>query len=678
MLLSFALRSVRSRPRSWIVGLLAAGMATVLTLGVAFVESVHGGTRRSLIESGTGDLQVYNAAATEPPQMVLMGNGGAPEMPPLPDYPALETLLRSVEGVREVVPMEMGLGTVFRGNYLDDKLAAVRDVVREPASPEREARLGRLAGDLSRTLQRVARDAKRREEAFASDTQSREEQRALEVATSDAFWARFREEPLPALEFLENQVAKQVGEGETLFLDLLGTDPPRFARAFPRFELVTGQLPPPGQRGILLGHGAYEQYFKLPIAFRLDELKREHDRGATFAGDERLRTEVERNLAEIPALVARLDVDRATALRDSLARVLGHAGELEALLADFLQLSDGNFDERYQLFYRELAPHLPLYRLKPGDTLALKNDVAVPVRVWGTYRFRGLGGDTSHVNTISVVDLVTARYLSGRQTRAQKEEARKLLESFGMSGAADELSLTAFGRPKILEAEAAVPGGGAAPVVEKAAGLAQTFSEEELVAGSVLHASLVLTPEASAEAVAERIGQLAREKQLPVKTAGWQEVGGFLSGVVGMTQVLLLVLGALLGFFVLLVSAGTLLLLARERVGEVGTMRAVGMQRREVFLGLLLEGLLLGGVGSALGIGLGAALLAGVAGGGLSVRDEMLQFFLGGPVMHLRFEAGHALAVGLGVVAVVMGAALVPAWRGSAVAPIVAMRRGED
>jgi ABC-type lipoprotein release transport system permease subunit len=188
----------------------------------------------------------------------------------------------------------------------------------------------------------------------------------------------------------------------------------------------------------------------------------------------------------------------------------------------------------------------------------------------------------------------------------------------------------------------------------------------------------VLKPEASPEAVAERIQQLATERKLPVKTASWQEVGGFLSGVVGMTQVLLVVLGALLGFFVLLVSAGTLLLLARERVGEVGTMRAVGMQRRDVFLGLLLEGLLLGVVGSAVGIGLGAALLVFGAGDGLSVRDEMLQFFLGGPVMHLRLEAGHALAVGLGVVAVVMGAALVPAWRGSSVAPIVAMRRSED
>ena len=60
------------------------------------------------------------------------------------------------------------------------------------------------------------------------------------------------------------------------------------------------------------------------------------------------------------------------------------------------------------------------------------------------------------------------------------------------------------------------------------------------------------------------------------------------------------------------------------------------------------------------------------------MRDESLQFFLGGPVLNLRLEAWHALVVGLGCAAVVVGATLVPAWRGSSVTPIVAMRQRED
>ncbi|MFY0565152.1 FtsX-like permease family protein [Archangium lansingense] len=680
MVLSFALRNILARPRSWIVGLLAAGMAALLTMGLALVGSIAEGTRKSLIESGAGHLQVYHSASGGVPQL-LPGPGGSPELVPLPDYAALEPRLRSVEGVAEVVPLEAGGASVFRGNYLDERFAAVRAVAREPASEERRARLGRLAEDLRHTLERVARDAHRREEAFANDVSAREDLLALEEVTSERFWARFTEEPLPALEFLENRVARQAGEGASIGVDYLGTDVPLFARAFSRFELVSGELPPPGTRGLLLGHGAYEQYFKLPIAARLDELKRERERGSTFAGDERARTLVERNLTELGDLLSRLDVERASALRAVLVRQLGHEGELEALLKEFLTLDDGNFDTRYAAFYAELAPHLPLYRVRPGDTLLLRGALevgsGVAVRVWGTFRFRGLGGDLSRANSTSLVDLVTARLLSDRMTRSQAEEAQRLLNELGLSGSAQEVSATDFGLPTVVDVESVAPGG-AEPVFEReAAGPSTRFTDAEQKDG-VLHAALVLKPGVSSEDVAGRIRQLATEQKLPLELAGWEEVGGFVSGLVGMSRLLLFALALLVGLFVLLVSAGTLLLLARERVGEVGTLRAVGMQRSQVFLGLLWEGLLLGALGSVLGIALGAAVLLGAAGQGLPVRDESLQFFLGGPVLYLRLEAWHALAVGLGCSAVVMGASLVPAWRGSSVTPIVAMRQRED
>ncbi|OJT18522.1 permease [Archangium sp. Cb G35] len=679
MMWSFALRNILARPRSWSVGLLAAGMAALLTLGLTLVGSIAEGTRKSLIESGAGHLQVYNSASGGVPQL-LPGPGGSPELVPLPDYAALEAQLRSVEGVGDVVPLEAGGATVFRGNYLDERFAAVRAVAREPASEERRARLTRLAEDLRHTLERVARDARRRDEAFANDAAAQEDVLALEEAASERFWARFAEEPLPVLEFLENRVARQAGEGASIGVDYLGTDVPLFAKAFSRFELVTGELPPPGTRGLLLGHGAYEQYFKLPIAARLDELKRERERGSTFAGDEWTRTLVARNQSELGDLLSRLDVERASALRAVLVRLLGHEGELDALLKEFLSLDDGNFDARYASFYAELAPHLPLYHVRPGDTLVLRGALevgsGVPVRVWGTFRFRGLGGDNSRANSTSLVDLVTARLLADRMTRSQEEEARRLLDSLGMSGA-QEVSATEFGLPTVVDVESVAPGGAEPLFARDAAGPSTRFTDAEQKDG-VLHAALVLKPGVSSEDVAGRIRQLAGERKLPLELAGWEEVGGFVSGLVGMSRLLLFALALLVGLFVLLVSAGTLLLLARERVGEVGTLRAVGMQRSQVFVGLLWEGLLLGAVGSVLGIALGAAVLVGAAGQGLPVRDESLQFFLGGPVLYLRLEAWHALAVGLGCMAVVMGASLVPAWRGSSVTPIVAMRQRED
>ncbi|NVJ27915.1 permease, partial [Myxococcus sp. AM011] len=79
-----------------------------------------------------------------------------------------------------------------------------------------------------------------------------------------------------------------------------------------------------------------------------------------------------------------------------------------------------------------------------------------------------------------------------------------------------------------------------------------------------------------------------------------------------------------------------------------------------------------------LGLGLGALLLKLLVGDGVGIHDESLQFYMGGTVLRPHLSTGNVLAVGLGVVFVVVAAALVPAWRGSSVSPAVAMLKRED
>ncbi|WP_338869029.1 FtsX-like permease family protein [Myxococcus stipitatus] len=679
-LLSLALQSVVARPRSWVVALLALGTALVLTLGFALVAGIAEGTQRSVIESGAGHFLVYNAQSTETP-VVVTGPAGAPVLMPLPHYPTTEARVRETPGVRDVVPLEVGMAVTFRGNYLDEKLSTARAVARQDASSERDARLARLATDLERTLREVARDADQGAEAFLSADEAQVDRRALDEAMTPAFWERFKAQPLEVLEYLENHVARQVGEGESIDIEYLGSDLEQFARAFPRFELVTGSLPPPGQRGLLLGHGLYEQRFKLPVAARLDELKAELDRGGLLAEDERLRTLVERAVAELPDLLARLDMERSDAAVAVLAQRLGHPGDAEALWREFLTLDDANFAERHKVFYGELAPLLPLYRVKPGDTVVLKGMDSlvngVPLKVWGTYRFRGLGGDASRVNTLSLMDLVSARYLSGRLSPEMVEEAKRDAQALGLEFLA-EAEVDVLKPATVVEVESPLK-----PTTEvfeftRARAWPESFTEAELREGSVLQAAVMVAPDADPRAVADALVQRTASAPAPLKTVDWEAAGGFISGVVGMTHVVLFALSAMLCLFVVLVSAGTLLLLAQERVGEVGTMRAVGMQRREVFASLLAEGVLLGGMGAGVGLSLAVALLLGTMANGISVTNESLQFFMGGPVLMPRFSVGQGLGVWLGVVAVVVAASLVPAWRGSAVTPAVAMQKRED
>jgi len=92
----------------------------------------------------------------------------------------------------------------------------------------------------------------------------------------------------------------------------------------------------------------------------------------------------------------------------------------------------------------------------------------------------------------------------------------------------------------------------------------------------------------------------------------------------------------------------------------------------------LLEGLVLGLVGAVGGTAFAALLLALVPGEGLPVSDGILQFFLGGPRLVPRLEAGLGVTVVVMVMVEVLLASLWPAWRGSTVSPRVAMSRSDD
>lgn len=111
----------------------------------------------------------------------------------------------------------------------------------------------------------------------------------------------------------------------------------------------------------------------------------------------------------------------------------------------------------------------------------------------------------------------------------------------------------------------------------------------------------------------------------------------------------------------------TFSMLVAQRTRELALLRAVGASRRQVTRSVLIEALVLGVVGSTVGLALGAglALLLEVAFSafGLDLGDQPLVFGLA--------TVAWAYAVGVGVTVV---AAYVPARRASRVPPVAAMR----
>jgi len=178
---------------------------------------------------------------------------------------------------------------------------------------------------------------------------------------------------------------------------------------------------------------------------------------------------------------------------------------------------------------------------------------------------------------------------------------------------------------------------------------------------------------ASPEAYGDKLAPLLREgwsgQRLDVST--WKDESSFLSFITsGFTALTVLV--GVIGLALVLVGLFVSLSVAvSERTREIGTLRAMGMQRTAVVGLFMLEGLLLGLLASSLG----AALSAGLC---LLLRDaiplpDAISNLLFSGTLPLVPRLGHAVGAVLLVTLCAAVASLYPAFRASSLAPRSAM-----
>ncbi|MFK4146031.1 ABC transporter permease [Streptomyces sp. NPDC004065] len=157
-----------------------------------------------------------------------------------------------------------------------------------------------------------------------------------------------------------------------------------------------------------------------------------------------------------------------------------------------------------------------------------------------------------------------------------------------------------------------------------------------------------------------------------VKTAGEQaksaaaDLGGFLK-IIKYVMLGFAGISVLVGIFLIV---NTFSMLVAQRTRELGLLRALGADRRQVRRSVLAEAVLLGLVGSTLGlaagIGLAAGLLRLLGAFGMNLRATEMVIGWGTPVA--------AYVVGLGVTFV---AAYLPARRAAGVSPMAALADAE-
>jgi ABC-type lipoprotein release transport system permease subunit len=141
-----------------------------------------------------------------------------------------------------------------------------------------------------------------------------------------------------------------------------------------------------------------------------------------------------------------------------------------------------------------------------------------------------------------------------------------------------------------------------------------------------------------------------------------------LTALQGLSTVLIVILIAI----IIIGIMNTMWIAIRERTREIGTLRAIGMHRREVLWMFLLESLMLGLFATVCGVIASAAIAAGLNAAHIPVPAG-LQFFLMSPVLHLSVH-GSLLVRSVVTITLVTGlAALYPSIRAARLRPVVAM-----
>ncbi len=153
----------------------------------------------------------------------------------------------------------------------------------------------------------------------------------------------------------------------------------------------------------------------------------------------------------------------------------------------------------------------------------------------------------------------------------------------------------------------------------------------------------------------------------------WSDEVSYLKWVVTALDAISYILVGILMIIIALGITDAMWIAVRERTGEVGTVRAIGMTRRQVLTLFLVEALLLGLMGTLLGgaVGSGVAVLLDQA--QIHIATEAVQALLLSDVLNLSVTPSH-VAGAVAVFTLLTGlSALGPAVRAARMQPVTAM-----
>lgn len=691
--------------KTLIVGGIIGFGAFLVVLGTSLLDSVDESMSRSIIGSVAGDVQVYSSRSTEDLDVMGGFSFDANAIEPLPDFAQVRTSVESVANVASVVPMGINNSLVVSGNTVDQALERLRALVTARAQqaprPAGDAGYTAAKGHVRQIITVLSGDIANVRQLQDEKSLALEDLSSVTRAASDEFWSGFDADPLNALEFLENRIAPLATDADMLFLRYIGTDPSAFAQAFDRMTVVLGEPIPEGQRGFMFSNYVYEEQVKLKTARGLDKIRdARNNRGAKIATDPDLKRLVHEASTQVKELLLQLDAPKTELFRSKLQGYLASSESgVGKLLESFLSMTDENFDERYAYFYRELAPSLELYRVRIGDPLTIKAFTrsgyvqSANLKVYGTFSFKGLE-KSPQAGSLNMMDLVSFRELYGFMTEDRQREIALLRASSGAQDVNRENAESElFGAAPAAPAPTANPAGGSpadahlprdSDFGEALASLAGSrrgdndagsgYDAAQLRQGVILNAAVLLKDDGQIDETIAAIEAAGQRDGLPLKAISWQKAAGLVGQFTVLMRVVLYTAVLIIFVVALVIINNALVMATLERVREIGTLRAVGAQRRFVLAMLVFESIVVGLSFGAVGALLGGALVALLGKIGIPAVNDVFMFFFSGPRLYPALGTQNLVIALVVVLIVSVASSIYPAWIAMRISPREAMQ----
>lgn len=687
LLFLLSLRNLTShRVKNLIVGALLSFGFVLWVVGTTLTQNIENEMRRSISSSLTADLQVYDQQAPDPLSFFGGFSVGAPDIGQIQRFERVRDALLPLAEIKSVVPMGILIGSVTVQGELENALGELRQWIRSRIENDElpDTLKAFPVERVRRELAQLRDDMIRSSRIIDLDASSRRALAEVEEVAAQEWWKTFPQFPFKRLEYLDTQIARHAPAGQMVYLRVLGTDMVRFQNSFSRMKILRGRALEEGERGMMLNQQFMDEHMKIRVLRTLDQIHREvTTQGNLISKSDELKSKSAQLERQSHAILSVIPVSKQKQVEKLLAQEVGSHGTLKEKAQRFFRVNDENIEHRYDYFYRHLAQHMKIYAFDLGDLVPLTAfsqsgyPRSVNVRVRGIFTFQGLE-KSELAGATNLLDLNTFRYLYGQPTQETADEIEDIRSSVNLRIISrDALESSLFSsedvetKKNLAEPDRQKETG---PLIALRWDPDAKYDPKESERGLALHGAVWVEDGYSLADAVAKIEAVSDAQDLGIQVIDWREASGLVGQFVIVVQYVIYIALWLILAVAVVIMNNTLVISTLDRTQEIGTLRALGAQKKFVLWSTLLESFLLATLAACFGSLISILFLHAVERYGIPAQSNVWIFLFGGPRLFPEIFVTPFISATILLLFLSQVATLYPAILATRVSPIVAMQ----